>query len=145
MVFETWLVVLKSWPLRLAAFDKITMKNTAGSPLQSFPRVKLSSVTCGPNCFAARLTADWNWGCWTNAAEAQKSIEAACAKLGFQSRRLPSGAGHDARMMVTLGPMGMLFVPGVGGISHSLREFARWEDCPRGADVLLETVLGWAA
>ncbi|MBZ5622375.1 MAG: Zn-dependent hydrolase [Acidobacteriia bacterium] len=74
-------------------------------------------------------------------AEVQKSIEAACARLGLASRRLPSGAGHDAQMMATLGPMGMIFVPSVGGISHSPREFSRWEDCARAADVLLETVL----
>ncbi len=74
----------------------------------------------------------------------QKSIEAACEKLGIASRRLPSGAGHDAQMMATLGPMGMIFVPSVAGISHAPKEFSRWEDCARGAQVLLETVLAWA-
>ena len=77
--------------------------------------------------------------------QVQKSIEASCAKLGLASRRLPSGAGHDAQMMALLGPMGMIFVPSIGGVSHSPKEFSRWEDCARGADVLLETVLGWAA
>jgi N-carbamoyl-L-amino-acid hydrolase len=72
--------------------------------------------------------------------EIQKAIEAACGRLGFESRRLPSGAGHDAQMMATVGPMGMIFVPSVGGISHSPKELSRWEDCTRGADVLLETV-----
>jgi N-carbamoyl-L-amino-acid hydrolase len=75
----------------------------------------------------------------------QESIEAACRKLGVKSQRLPSGAGHDAQMMATLGPMGMIFVPSVGGISHSPRELSRWDDCTRGAEVLLETVLHWAA
>jgi N-carbamoyl-L-amino-acid hydrolase len=75
----------------------------------------------------------------------QEAIEKAAAKLGFSSRRLPSGAGHDAQMMATLGPMGMIFTPSVGGISHSPRELTRWEDCARGAEVLLETVLGMAA
>jgi beta-ureidopropionase / N-carbamoyl-L-amino-acid hydrolase len=72
--------------------------------------------------------------------EIQKAIEAASGKLGLQSRRLPSGAGHDAQMMAAVGPMGMIFVPSVGGISHSPKELSRWEDCTRGADVLLETV-----
>jgi len=76
--------------------------------------------------------------------QVQASIEAAAAKLGLKTRRLPSGAGHDAQVMAALGPMGMIFVPSVGGISHSPREFSRWEDCARGADVLLETVLEWA-
>ena len=73
--------------------------------------------------------------------EIQKSIEAACARLGLQSKRLPSGAGHDAQMMAKLGPMGMIFVPSVEGISHAPKELSRWEDCANGANVLLETVL----
>jgi N-carbamoyl-L-amino-acid hydrolase len=77
--------------------------------------------------------------------DVQKSIEAACARLGLKSERLPSGAGHDAQAMATVGPMGMIFVPSVGGISHSPKEFTRWEDCARGAQVLLETVLERAA
>jgi beta-ureidopropionase / N-carbamoyl-L-amino-acid hydrolase len=77
--------------------------------------------------------------------EVQRSIEAVCGKLGLKSMRLPSGAGHDAQMMSLLGPMGMIFVPSVGGISHSPKEFTRWEDCARGVDVLLATVLDRAA
>ncbi|HUK19731.1 MAG TPA: Zn-dependent hydrolase [Bryobacteraceae bacterium] len=77
--------------------------------------------------------------------EVQKSIEAACARLGLRTQRLPSGAGHDAQAMALLGPMGMIFVPSVGGISHSPKEFTRWEDCARGADVLCQTVLDRAA
>jgi N-carbamoyl-L-amino-acid hydrolase len=75
----------------------------------------------------------------------QEAIERASAGLGFRSMRLPSGAGHDAQMMATLAPMGMIFTPSVGGISHSPRELTPWEDCARGAEVLLETVLHMAA
>jgi N-carbamoyl-L-amino-acid hydrolase len=74
----------------------------------------------------------------------QASIEAACGRLGLASRRLPSGAGHDAQMMARLGPMGMIFIPSAGGVSHSPKELSRWEDCTNGADVLLETVLAEA-
>jgi N-carbamoyl-L-amino-acid hydrolase len=73
--------------------------------------------------------------------EVQKSIEAACGKLGLQFRHLPSGAGHDAQPMSTLFPMGMIFVPSVAGISHSPKELTKWEDCANGANVLLQTVL----
>jgi N-carbamoyl-L-amino-acid hydrolase len=54
----------------------------------------------------------------------QEAIEKAAAKLGSGSLRLPSGAGHDAQMMATLGPMGMIFTTSVGGISHSPRSRA---------------------
>jgi N-carbamoyl-L-amino-acid hydrolase len=75
------------------------------------------------------------------AAELQSAIERAASAQGLQTMRLPSGAGHDAQMMSQLAPMGMIFVPSVGGISHSPKELTRWEDCTRGAGVLLGTVL----
>ena len=76
--------------------------------------------------------------------EVQQSIEAACAKLGLKHQRQPSGAGHDAQMMSLVGPMGMIFVPSVGGISHSPKELTGWLDCAHGAQVLMHTVLDWA-
>jgi beta-ureidopropionase / N-carbamoyl-L-amino-acid hydrolase len=76
--------------------------------------------------------------------EIQSTIETVAGRLGFATRRLPSGAGHDAQMMALLGPIGMIFVPSVGGISHSPKELSRWEDIARGADVLLGTVLALA-
>ncbi len=68
-------------------------------------------------------------------------IGAAAEGLGLRHQTLPSGAGHDAQSMAALGPMGMIFVPSIGGISHSPRELTSWEDCARGADVLLHAVL----
>jgi N-carbamoyl-L-amino-acid hydrolase len=62
------------------------------------------------------------------------------AKVGSMMK-LPSGAGHDAQQIARLCPMGMIFVPSVGGISHSPRELTSWDDCARGANVLLGTVL----
>jgi N-carbamoyl-L-amino-acid hydrolase len=74
-------------------------------------------------------------------AALQSAIEATASRLGLRHMRLPSGAGHDAQMMARLGRMGMIFVPSLGGISHSPRELTRWEDCASGADVLLGTIL----
>jgi N-carbamoyl-L-amino-acid hydrolase len=77
--------------------------------------------------------------------EVQAAIERAAAGLGLKTMRLPSGAGHDAQMMARLGPMGMIFVPSHGGISHSPHELTSWQDCANGANVLLQTVLGMDA
>jgi N-carbamoyl-L-amino-acid hydrolase len=71
----------------------------------------------------------------------QEAIARGADALGLRWRRLPSGAGHDAQMAARLCPMGMIFVPSVGGISHSPRELTAWDDCARGANVLLQTVL----
>ena len=73
--------------------------------------------------------------------EIQKRIEAVAAGLGLKTMRLPSGAGHDAQWMARLAPMGMIFVPSVGGISHSPKELTTWQDCANGANVLLHTIL----
>jgi beta-ureidopropionase / N-carbamoyl-L-amino-acid hydrolase len=74
-------------------------------------------------------------------AEVQRAIEESAGARGLASMRLPSGAGHDAQMMALVGPMGMIFVPSVGGISHSPKELTSWDDCARGADTLLGAVL----
>jgi beta-ureidopropionase / N-carbamoyl-L-amino-acid hydrolase len=73
--------------------------------------------------------------------EIQAKIEAAATGLGLQTMRLPSGAGHDAQMIAKISPIGMIFVPSVDGISHSPKEFTRWQDCANGANVLLQTIL----
>ena len=61
--------------------------------------------------------------------------------LGLSSRELPSGAGHDAQAIARLGPMGMIFVPSQGGISHSPKELSLPADITNGANVLLGTLL----
>lgn len=73
--------------------------------------------------------------------EIQRQIAAAAASLDLRTLHLPSGAGHDAQFLAKLAPMGMIFVPSVGGISHSPKEFTRWSDCANGANVLLQTIL----
>jgi N-carbamoyl-L-amino-acid hydrolase len=54
---------------------------------------------------------------------------------------LPSGAGHDAQSVARFAPIGMLFIPSVGGISHSAKEFSRPQDVVNGANVLANAVL----
>ena len=71
-----------------------------------------------------------------------EAISKAAARLELSSRRMPSGAGHDAQMMARIAPMGMIFVPSAGGISHSDKEFTSPRDCANGANVLLQTILG---
>ena len=63
------------------------------------------------------------------------------ANAGFKTMTLPSGAGHDAQMIARVAPMGMIFVPSVGGISHSPKEMTRWDDAANGCEVLYRTIL----
>ena len=68
-------------------------------------------------------------------------VQQSATALGLSHQRMPSGAGHDAQEVAHIAPMGMIFVPSVGGISHSPREFTKPEDVAHGADVLLNAVI----
>jgi N-carbamoyl-L-amino-acid hydrolase len=71
-----------------------------------------------------------------------RSLIAESAKeLGLSTKQMPSGAGHDAQDMARLAPVGMIFIPSIGGISHSPKEFSRPQDIANGANVLLGAVL----
>ncbi len=71
----------------------------------------------------------------------QRVITEAASSLGLSARAMPSGAGHDAQVLARIGPMGMIFVPSVDGISHSPLEFTRPEDVVNSANLLLQSVL----
>jgi N-carbamoyl-L-amino-acid hydrolase len=69
----------------------------------------------------------------------QQTIEAASmAFAGGKSIRMPSGAGHDAQILATIMPAGMLFVPSIGGISHHWSENTDDADIVTGAEVFVE-------
>ncbi len=67
----------------------------------------------------------------------QTLIEDTARGLALSTKRMPSGAGHDAQEMAAVGPVGMIFVPSVGGISHSPKEYSTPGDIENGANVLL--------
>ncbi|HEU4841910.1 MAG TPA: Zn-dependent hydrolase [Ilumatobacteraceae bacterium] len=68
-------------------------------------------------------------------------VEATAQRLGHTTRRLPSGAGHDAQMLARICPAAMIFTPSVGGLSHNIAEHTHPADVAAGADVLLQTLL----
>ncbi len=68
-------------------------------------------------------------------------IDEQAKQLGFTTKLLPSGAGHDAQEIADLCPIGMIFIPSRDGISHSPREFSKAEDIANGANVLLHTLV----
>jgi N-carbamoyl-L-amino-acid hydrolase len=69
----------------------------------------------------------------------QQAIEAASAAFaGGRSIRMPSGAGHDAQVLATIMPAGMLFVPSIGGISHHWTENTDEADIVTGAKVFVD-------
>lgn len=71
----------------------------------------------------------------------QQTIADVTNDLGYSWQSMPSGAGHDAQHLARICPTGMIFVPSKGGISHSPAEFTADDDCVRGANVLLNTII----
>ena len=71
----------------------------------------------------------------------QKKINNCAATLGLKTKVMPSGAGHDSQQIAAIAPVGMIFVPSVGGVSHSPNEFTKASDMTNGANVLLQTIL----
>ena len=65
------------------------------------------------------------------------ALSGVATALGLTTMELPSGAGHDAQALAPITPVGMLFVPSIGGISHDPSEHTEWVDCVNGANVLL--------
>ncbi|NDH63076.1 MAG: Zn-dependent hydrolase [Alphaproteobacteria bacterium] len=68
-------------------------------------------------------------------------VEHHARALSLSTRRMPSGAGHDAQMMQRLCPTAMIFVPSVAGLSHNVKEHTEAADLAAGAQVLANLML----
>ncbi len=71
----------------------------------------------------------------------QSAISKACDDLTLNHTHLLSRASHDAQEMAKVTDMGMIFVPSEAGLSHNAEEYTSPEDCVRGANVLLRTMM----
>jgi beta-ureidopropionase / N-carbamoyl-L-amino-acid hydrolase len=83
---------------------------------------------------------------WTSeptpfATEVVEAVQAAADELGVPTRRVWSGAGHDAKYMQEIVPSAMIFVRSINGLSHCEQEYSTPEDLEAGANVLLHAAL----
>jgi len=72
-------------------------------------------------------------------------VKEAARRRGLASKRMTSGAGHDAQMIARIAPSAMIFVPSIGGISHNPREHTPDADLIAGANILLDVTATLAA
>ena len=70
-----------------------------------------------------------------------EQIEELAQQTGLSTKRMPSGAGHDAQMMARICPTGMIFVPSLDGISHNPAEHTDERDLIAGTQLLSDTML----
>ncbi|MBS0849288.1 Zn-dependent hydrolase [Citrobacter sp. JGM124] len=73
----------------------------------------------------------------------QRSTEAARA-LGYSSKRMVSGAGHDTCYISKIAPASMIFIPCEKGISHNEAENIQPAWAEKGANVLLHSIMSAA-
>jgi hydantoinase/carbamoylase family amidase len=70
----------------------------------------------------------------------QKAVAEACEECGVEGHVMASGAYHDAMVLARKMPVGMLFVPSAGGVSHHPDEYTDPADLDLGVDVLAGTL-----
>jgi hydantoinase/carbamoylase family amidase len=69
----------------------------------------------------------------------QDRLAASVEHVGVKTRRLPSGAGHDAMILAEVCDVGMLFVRcGAGGVSHNPAETVTADDCGLAVEVIID-------
>jgi N-carbamoyl-L-amino-acid hydrolase len=71
-------------------------------------------------------------------------VRASAKRLGYTTRDIVSGAGHDACYLSKVTPTAMVFVPCIGGISHNEIEDAKPEWIEAGGNVLFHAMLAKA-
>ncbi|WP_459618248.1 allantoate amidohydrolase [Bordetella sp. 2513F-2] len=121
----------------------LEVRSDSQDVLDTFPEALMHEVA--PGLPALRLEAamsDLSRAAPTDCTpRVMDAIQAASDRLGYASMRLPSGAGHDAVQMAATGPIGMIFVPCLGGRSHCPEEWITPQQLLDGTRVLYETVL----
>lgn len=75
------------------------------------------------------------------APEVVNAVAASTEELGYSRHHMFSGAGHDAQFIAGYIPSTMIFVPSAKGYSHREDEYTSYEECSKGADVLVNAVL----
>jgi beta-ureidopropionase / N-carbamoyl-L-amino-acid hydrolase len=124
-----------TFPVELRDLDAEKINRIAARILQRFETIGKEEnvqIVCGkPDLEEPALTAP----------TFRETIQAAAHDAGLQTMELPSGAGQDAQNVARFAPMGMIFVPSQGGISHSPLEYSSPEQVANGAEVLYRTML----
>ncbi|MBI4233411.1 MAG: Zn-dependent hydrolase [Chloroflexi bacterium] len=68
-------------------------------------------------------------------------LERTCQELGLEHTRIISRASHDSARLAAVIPVGMLFVPSKGGLSHCPEEWTDFEDFAVGVTALARAIL----
>ena len=91
------------------------------------------------------VTTRVSWGQYVAPIAADPTVVEVIREVAERSGRpwleLPSGAGHDAQILGHRVPIGMIFVPSIGGVSHAAEEHTEPVHLVAGAQLLAESLL----
>jgi N-carbamoyl-L-amino-acid hydrolase len=96
---------------------------------------------CQSTGLQGRIDEVWYMPPVSFAPECASAVQKSADLLGYSSKQMISGAGHDAMYLAQIMPTGMIFVPCKNGLSHNELEYVSPEDLIAGCNVLLHTVL----
>ncbi len=99
---------------------------------------------CADLGLAGRVETIWDSPAVRFDAACVAAVRAGVAASGHAAMDIVSGAGHDSVYLARVAPVGMIFVPCEGGLSHNEAENATPHDIAAGCDVLLHAVLAQA-
>ncbi|RST71506.1 Zn-dependent hydrolase [Siminovitchia acidinfaciens] len=102
--------------------------------------IEKMSITAAAEKVSIEINKIWETSASRFSEELIDVISETSDELGYTSKKMISGAGHDSKYMNEITPTAMIFVPSVDGKSHCQEEFTSEEAIEKGANVLLNTV-----
>ncbi|WP_254546808.1 Zn-dependent hydrolase [Halomarina pelagica] len=122
--------------------EEVTFTFDFRDPSDEIVDEALDRVLLEAEAAAEREGVEWEWERRMRSPAVRFSeacvgaVQSAADSLGLESRRIVSGAGHDAAHLAAFCDTGMVFAVSENGKSHTEREFTSWEDCYNAANAL---------
>jgi len=93
--------------------------------------------------YGCKLSYEKHWGRKTIKFndEMLEYVRGSVSGLGYTNMPIYSGAGHDAQYVAEMLPAVMIFIPSIGGLSHTVVEHSNPDQLWHGANVLLNAML----
>ncbi len=106
---------------------------------------KLAAETCALAGLDCDIATEWQSPAVTFDDNCIDAVRRATLDLGYSTKEMVSGAGHDAVYVSRVAPTSMIFIPCEKGISHNEAENATPEDVEAGCNVLINAMLNLAS
>jgi allantoate deiminase len=102
------------------------------------PLVELAEALARDSRLAVRVEYDHDQQAVALDAGLAERLAESIAEAGFEPQRMVSGAGHDAGVVASVAPAGLLFVRSPGGVSHHPDEAVTHEDVKAALRVMVD-------